>query len=139
MDDSQSNPVRCADCAFWRHVKESDGTCRRHAPDCAARSEEVAHWPQTRGYQGCGEGAPAAPAAPGLTCGNCVYWHRPAGGLAPFDRGDMPKSWWDRAGFCVRHAPKPLSEPGARAFWRATHDAEFCAEGHPRKRDATDT
>jgi hypothetical protein len=29
----------------------------------------------------------------------------------------------------VRHAPEPVSEPGPRAFWRVTQQADSCAEG----------
>jgi hypothetical protein len=137
LNDAQSKPVRCSECAFWRHKVAIDGSCHRHAPESGKNSEEVAHWPQTRRYQGCGDGEPATSPTPGSTCEFCVFWHRPAGGLRPFNRGDMPMSWWAQAGICVRHAPKPFSEPGARAFWRATSAAEGCGEGRPRNPDQT--
>ena len=116
-------------------MREHEGDCRRRAPDPATRAEQVAHWPQTHSHQWCGDGAVAASPTPGATCADCFYWRRPTGGLNPVDRGDMPMSWWARAGHCARHAPKPVSEPGARAFWRATHSVDACAEGRPRKRD----
>ena len=98
-------------------------------------AEQVAHWPQTHSHQWCGDGAVAASPAPGATCANCFYWRQPGGGLNPVDRGDMPMAWWAHAGYCARHAPRPVSEPGARAFWRATHAADACAEGQPGERD----
>jgi hypothetical protein len=132
LSDAAKDVVHCADCAFWRRGRENDGTCRRRAPEASARGEEVAHWPQTRGVQGCGDGASGAPPGEGSTCGECVYWRRPAHGFSPIDRGDMPMSWWAHAGYCGRHAPRPASEPGARAFWRATSSADGCGEGAPR-------
>jgi hypothetical protein len=55
------------------------------------------------------------------------------GGLNPVNRGDMPMAWCARAGLSARHAPLAV-EPGPRSFWRATQDADFCAEGSPRQR-----
>jgi hypothetical protein len=69
-------------------------------------------------------------------CVDCVVWRRPGLGLNPVSRGDMPMAWWARAGQCARHAPRPVSEPGPRAFWRATLGTDCCAEGEPRKSDA---
>jgi hypothetical protein len=129
MSDAPGPAVQCAGCAFWRHGRESEGVCRRRAPDTGARGEEVAHWPQTRAQQGCGDGVAAPTPSAAVTCGECVFWRRPAHGFSPVDRGDMPMSWWAHAGYCARHAPKPSSEPGARAFWRATSSADGCGEG----------
>ena len=56
------------------------------------------------------------------------------GRLIPVNRGDMPMAWWAKAGICARHAPSPISEPGPRAFWRATQNADFCGEGLGRER-----
>ena len=132
MDDRPKQLVFCTDCAFWRDDAHGEGLCRRRAPDASARSEEVAHWPQTRSLQGCGDGEAGVAASVGATCGECVFWRRPAHGFNPTDRGDMPMSWWAHAGYCGRHAPKPAAEPGVRAFWRATSSGDGCGEGAPR-------
>lgn len=129
MDNAAKVLVLCAECVYWRQGRDNDGTCRRRAPDASARGEDVAHWPQTRGSQGCGDGAAKTSDSVVATCGDCLFWRRPARGFSPFDRGDMPMSWWAHAGFCGRHAPKPTSEPGLRAFWRATSSADGCGEG----------
>ncbi len=134
MNDAPDSPANCANCVFWHRLREHEGDCRRRAPDVSVRAEQVAHWPLTHGHQWCGEGALAASPAPGSTCGDCLYWRHPEDGLNPVDRGDMPMSWWARAGYCVRRAPRPASEPGARAFWRATHIESSCGEGLPRDR-----
>ncbi|MGD0185299.1 MAG: hypothetical protein ABSC25_08610 [Roseiarcus sp.] len=136
MNDATGIPADCAHCAFWFRMREHEGICRRHAPESGMRSEEVAHWPLTHAHQWCAEGALAASPAPGSTCADCSYWRRPEGGLNPVDRGDMTMAWWTRAGNCAHHAPRPVSEPGARAFWRATHSADSCGEGLPRQADA---
>jgi len=135
LNDASDSPANCANCVFWHRLREHEGDCRRRAPRPATSAEQVAHWPQTHSYQWCGDGAVAASLAPGAACADCFYWRQPSGGLNPVDRGDMPMAWWARAGYCARHAPKPVSEPGARAFWRATHSADACAEGRPHKRD----
>ena len=95
--------------------------------------EQVAHFPQTNSRQWCGEGIAAPSLSLGTRCADCLYWRHPDGGLNPVNRGDMPMAWWARAGICGRHAPRPLSEPGPRAFWRATLDTDCCADGAPRK------
>jgi hypothetical protein len=128
-----SQPVRCLNCVFWLRLHDSEGVCRRRAPESGSRSEEVAHWPHTRGYQGCGDGAAALAPGQGSQCGECAFWHRPDQGFSPVDRGDMPWSWWVHAGYCVRHAPRPASGPGIRAFWRATSNADWCGEGAPQQ------
>ena len=129
MSDQPVRPVNCEACAFWRKLRDHEGLCARHAPETSVRPEEVAHWPQTHGWQGCGEGVAAEAGSIGSYCARCVYWRRPEGGLNPVNRGDMPAAWWAHAGICARHAPYPVSEPGPRAFWRATRDTDFCAEG----------
>jgi hypothetical protein len=125
----------CAGCAFWRRLRESEGLCCRRAPEVSNRPETAAHWPQTHSWQWCGEGIAAAPLSIGSHCADCVYWRRPLGGLNPVNRGDMPMSWWARAGICSRNAPRPISEPGPRAFWPASLDTDFCAEGLQRRHD----
>jgi hypothetical protein len=102
---------------------------RRTAP------QRSPHWPQTHGQQWCGEGVTAAPLSIGSRCADCVFWRHPDGGLNPVNRGDMPKVWWTHAGIWARHAPRPDSEPGPRAFWRATQDTDFCADGVAREQD----
>jgi hypothetical protein len=137
MIDEQARPANCASCAFWRKVREHEGVCSRHAPEPSSTPEQVAHWPQTHSRQWCGEGI-AAPSLPmGTRCADCVYWRHPDGGLNPVNRGDMPMAWWARAGICARNAPRSVSEPGPRAFWRATLETDSCAEGAPRAPEAT--
>jgi hypothetical protein len=133
MSDQPVKPANCAACAFWRKLREHEGLCVRHAPETSVHPDEAAHWPQTHGWQWCGEGVVAEATPIGAHCADCVYWRRPESGLHPINRRDMPMSWWERAGICGRHAPRPVSEPGPRSFWRATHDADFCAEGLPRR------
>jgi hypothetical protein len=121
---------RCDQCALWKITRPpSEGFCLRNAPRPCGAADGIAHWPTTHGRQGCGEfvEADSKPELP--ACGDCVFWHRPELGLQPVDRGDKPGSWWAQAGLCVRHAPRPVSEPGPRAFWCATHQGDSCAEG----------
>ena len=136
MSDEIVRPLNCAACAFWRKLRETEGLCGRHAPEASTHPEEAAHWPMTNARQGCGEGVAAASLSIGAHCGDCIYWRSPDGGLNPVNRGDMPRAWWAKAGICARHAPQPISEPGPRAFWRATQDTDFCADGSPRGRPA---
>lgn len=132
MSDGAARPDNCAACAFWRKLRENEGVCARHAPQASVTPEEAAHWPQTHGWQWCGEGRAAESHLIGARCADCLYWLHSEGGLHPVDRGDMPMSWWTHAGICARHAPHPVSEPGPRAFWRATHNTDLCAEGLAR-------
>lgn len=136
MIDHPLRPADCGACAFWRKLRESEGLCCRRAPEPSTKPEEAAHWPQTRGWQWCGEGVAAPSLSISTRCGDCAFWRQPQGGLNPLNRHDMPKAWWERAGLCARHAPQPVGEPGPRAFWRATLDTDCCAEGEPRKSDA---
>jgi|HubBroStandDraft_3_1064219.scaffolds.fasta_scaffold70530_3 hypothetical protein len=131
MSDHPAAPANCAACAFWRRLRENEGVCTRHAPQTSIHPEEAAHWPQTRSWQWCGEGVAAEALSIGAQCADCIYWRHSEGGLHPVNRGDMPMAWWAHAGICARHAPYPVSEPGPRAFWRATQDTDFCAEGLP--------
>ncbi len=135
MTDVAEQPENCGACAFWRRFRDNDGICGRWAPEASARPETVAHWPLTRQLEGCGDGVVAGPFSLGAHCAACVHWRRPALGLDPVNRGDMPMSWWARAGHCTRHAPRPMREPGPRGFWPATLDIDFCGEGAPRKTD----
>ena len=135
MTDQPLRPANCGSCAFWRKLRESEGMCCRHAPAAAHLPERVAHWPQTHSHQWCGEGIAAAPLSIGSRCADCIFWRRPELGLNPVNRGEMQMAWWKRAGLCTRNAPHPVSEPGPRAFWRATLDTDFCGEGVAR--DAT--
>ncbi len=132
MSDPAARPANCAACAFWRQIRDSEGVCSRHAPRASIRPEEAAHWPQTHSREWCGEGVAAEALSIGCRCADCRYWRHPDGGLNPVNRGDMPMAWWARAGICALHAPYPVSEPGPRAFWRATRDTDFCAEGLSR-------
>ena len=132
MSDPAARPANCAACAFWRQVRDSEGVCSRHGPQASTRPEEAAHWPQTHSREWCSEGVAAEALSIGCRCADCRYWRHPDGGLNPVNRGDMPMAWWARAGICALHAPYPASEPGPRAFWRATRDTDFCAEGLSR-------
>lgn len=135
MVSAETTAMRCDQCLYWTPARPSEGWCRRRAPRPGASADRVAHWPTTHGGQGCGEFAPcgeaaACPPSPAvLACGQCRYWRAGPDGLDPVDRADKPLSWWARAGHCLRHAPAPFADPGPRAFWRATHVADSCAEG----------
>jgi hypothetical protein len=131
MTNAPDRPSSCAHCVYWQKLRDNEGLCRRHAPDAAIRSEQVAHWPQTHAGQWCAEGSIAA--RPRAVCAACEFWRHVEGGLNPTDRGDMPMAWWTRAGLCVRHAPRPSSEPGTRGFWQATVDADSCGDGLVRE------
>jgi len=120
---------RCDQCLFWKMARPGEGRCIRRAPAAASESDRVAHWPTTHGGQGCGEFLPLVAARELVTCAQCRYWRKTAGGLQPVDRGDKHFQWWAQAGLCVRYSPEPVSEPGPRAFWRATHATDSCAEG----------
>lgn len=133
MTDEPVRPPNCGACAFWGKLRDNEGVCRRRAPEATKRPEAAAHWPLTRRIDGCGDGVAGAPLSLGADCANCLHWRRPEQGLRPVNRGDMPMSWWIRAGHCTRHAPRPDSEPGPRGFWPATLNSDFCAEGRPRK------
>jgi hypothetical protein len=131
MPDHRAGLTPCGGCARWRRMAGSIGTCRLHAPATGTTSAEVAHWPETDAAQGCGDAAPTAGAAPMVLCHDCLFWQEPSvgHGIVPVDRRDHPGAWWQLAGFCIRHAPTPAPDPGNRAFWRATHASDCCAEG----------
>jgi len=134
MTEPPSLPASCAGCAYWQQLREREGLCRRFAPRTSRHSDAVAHWPQTHSRQVCGDGV-AVNAPHGASCAACQYWRSSATGLNPVDRGDMLKSWWARAGHCVRHAPQPTSEPGPRGFWSVTADVDRCGEGVDRAQE----
>lgn len=122
----------CGGCRFWRAGAGTAGTCRRNAPASGNSPAEVAHWPETDRLDMCGEGIPAAAfAGQMVVCRHCLYWHETSAGqgLSPVNRRDHIKEWWLQAGYCVRHAPVPLAEPGCHGFWRVTHATDGCAEG----------
>ena len=135
MSTTLAQETSCARCAFWQKVRENEGLCRRRAPGAAYRADQVAHWPQTRADQGCGDGSDRTQAL-FCHCDDCVYWRRYKDGLHPMNRSDMPNSWWLNAGLCTRHAPTPITEPGPRAFWRATAASDGCGEGLSKKATA---
>jgi len=124
----------CTACAFWGRLNPTLGVCRRHAPCPVEGDAAVAHWSETRADQGCGDGEPGAGRAAMISCGACIYWMRPGAGglLAPTDFVDQPRAWWQQAGYCARHAPRPGHEPGARRVWLATHASDACGEGVAR-------
>jgi hypothetical protein len=121
----------CGDCIFWDHAQDGEGLCRRHAPTPSQKVDEVAHWPETRAENGCGEGAPVAERRP-VKCADCIYWNQPSGGLNPQRRRDETADWWRHGGHCLRLSPQPSPEPGARGFWRATSGNDSCGDGKAR-------
>jgi hypothetical protein len=135
MTNRSGRPIARPALSGASKLREDEGLCARHAPETSIRAEEPAHWPQTQRWLWCGEGVAAEALSIGFRCADCVYWRRPEHGLHPVNRGDMPMAWWAHAGLCARHAPYPVSEPGPRAFWRATQGTDFCAEGLPRNPD----
>ena len=135
MTEVANRPENCGACAFWRKLRDNDGICCRWAPQATNQPETVAHWPLTYRIDGCGDGVAAARVSPGAACAKCLHWRRPPRGLNPVSRGDMPMTWWARAGHCTRHAPRPVRDPGPRGFWPATLNSDFCAEGAPREGD----
>jgi hypothetical protein len=134
MTTTPEQVQNCRHCGFWQIVRDEDGVCRRRAPEATSRAEEIAHWPQTYGRQGCGDGVPAQEQT-FVKCSDCVFWRRYKGGLHPMNRADMPNSWWAHAGLCMRHAPRPMIEPGPRSFWRATAESDGCGEGVGAERE----
>jgi hypothetical protein len=121
---------KCGNCAFWGHVTDHTGVCRLRAPSPSDYRDEVAHWAQTFHDDYCGEWRAAGDGAPSATvCKKCVYWSYFEGGLTPVDRRDQLPDWWERAGHCLRYAPRPSEMPGHKAFWRATHENDGCFDG----------
>lgn len=118
---------RCSDCRFWERASGRSGLCRRHAPSPHQRKDEVVHWSETGGEDGCGEGMRGS--GPLVRCVDCLYWSQPGGGLNPQRRRDEPADWWQQAGHCFRYAPHPSPEPGARGFWRVTSGKDGCGDG----------
>jgi hypothetical protein len=121
----------CGDCAFWSKHGTHDGSCRRAAPQPSDGADQIAHWPVTTDRERCADGRARDPQRNALvTCGQCRFWHTSdQGGLDPQDRQDARREWWNSAGHCVRHAPRPSSNPGARGFWRATSTKDSCSQG----------
>jgi hypothetical protein len=120
----------CSYCLFWRLLRPKEGLCQRNAPN-AGDAEQIAHWPETHADQWCGAFETASSARVLTECGDCRFWRRPPNGFEPDDKSDKLASWWAKAGNCARHAPRPSSDPGPRAFWLATHATDQCAEGMP--------
>jgi len=131
LTEQSARPANCAACAHWRQQRDSEGFCTAHAPRASAEPETVAHWPQVHSWQWCGEGV-ATVYKVGVRCDECRFWYRPATGLNPSSRSDMPMAWWATAGLCLRHAPRPVAEPGPRTFWQATQGGDGCGEGVAR-------
>lgn len=125
-----SGLTHCNVCRFWENGV-IEGACRRHAPATAERSYEIARWPETRALDGCGEGETVNASEKGQVCRSCAYWHRPGNGIDPPRRSDRLGAWWTEAGFCRRYAPRPGSDIGMHAFWRATNAADHCFDGRP--------
>ena len=123
----------CDSCRFWQHGDTRSGFCRRHAPAASDRTTQVARWPETRAIDGCGEGEMDAARADILHCRACVFWQRPGVGIDPTHRGDHAGTWWQQAGWCRRFAPVPDIEIGTRAFWRVTHEQDYCFDGSARR------
>lgn len=123
----------CKSCAYWESINPMVGFCRSNSPGHGSSTDEVAHWPETAAYEGCGGGVDQTVSqAPIVRCRECVYWHQPTAGegLLPQDRKDRSMRWWEQAGHCRCRSPYPSSYPGHRGYWRVTHEADGCAEGH---------
>lgn len=125
--------TECRACAFW-DGETGGATCRRYAPGATFTPFEVARWPETQAGDACGDGRPRTEEGgpPRQRCETCAFWHRPGIGIDPGHRGDRLRSWWQHAGYCRRHAPRPGGDIGEHAFWRATHASDHCFEGRPR-------
>jgi hypothetical protein len=135
MERSSRQVVRCHECACWAELNQLDGSCRRHAPNTSDTVDEVAHWPLTHLDDQCGEAIAAQTATRrGVKCNDCVYWRRPSGGLFPYGRRDQLSEWWKQAGRCTRFSPWPSPNPGARAYWRATHETDGCFDGEAKEK-----
>lgn len=134
MDDAPPFVETCSKCAFWEHAGEKSGICRRLAPMPTLGTDDIAHWPLTYPFEGCGEGK-AAGTSPNSTlvrCGACIFW-RPVGvTFRPMQMNEQFANWWKQAGHCARFAPKPSPVPGIRTFWCATNSADYCGEGRPK-------
>jgi hypothetical protein len=125
--------IKCQTCRFWHGQDARAGVCRRYAPLAGDTPFDVARWPETRSGDGCGEGSGATVDDPArLTCGTCRFWDRPGIGIDPARRGDHLQAWWQQAGWCRRHAPRPGIAIGEHAFWRVTHASDHCFEGRPK-------
>ena len=129
--------VRCAKCVFWSPFNAAVGVCRRRAPRPIVGSdhETVAHWPETFAEEGCGDGQVKSAAGTGLLhCQSCLFWMQgsPDGGLEPINYNEQTRAWWRNAGRCVRRAPEPLANPGARLVWPATHAQDGCGQSAAR-------
>ena len=64
------------------------------------------------------------------SCADCIFWHRPEGGLTPDDPNPSAdvRAWWSQAGECRRHAPGVTL--GRRiAQWHVTSSAGWCGDG----------
>jgi hypothetical protein len=122
---------RCGDCAFWTPDGAHDGFCRHRAPCPTEVASQIANWPRTNERERCGDGALRDPETPAMvSCGRCRFWQPNAGGgLDPVNKHDKRRAWWETAGYCVRHAPAPSSDPGCRGFWQVTGINDACAEG----------
>jgi hypothetical protein len=133
MERTSRNIVTCNQCACWADLKVRDGNCRRHAPGVGETVDEVAHWPLTHSNDQCGDGIIAQAGRRGVICAACTYWRRPPEGLFPYGRRDQLSEWWKHAGHCTRFAPWPSPNPGARAYWRATHETDGCFDGEAKE------
>lgn len=132
MTETVTSLLRCQDCAFWESRNAQVGVCRASAPTQGKVIDEVAHWPETDALEGCGDGvAHHGNPKQFVRCGGCAFWHQPhpGDGLQPLDRKDHASKWWEQAGHCRRHKPRPSSKPGHRGFWRVVNESDGCTEG----------
>lgn len=135
--------VTCRSCVFWKSFDpraQLSGTCHRHAPMPSHLVDDTSYWPETLADDACAEGVAAASnlEQTAITlCRDCMFWFRRAGqhGLIPEHRGDLSRAWWQDAAYCARHAPMPESHV-SRSHWRATHAADGCGDGKPKRPDA---
>lgn len=137
-------PEACEDCVVYRG---EESRCHRHAvsPMEAGFGEmepEPVVWPQVSPTDHCGAGGDRR--QPGelsfVTCGSCLYWHRPGGqGVRPkYGHKKLPE-WWAESGYCRPHAPYPTTERNRRVVWRGvTHRSEGCGDGFDKSKAEED-
>ena len=112
LNDAPESPADCANCVFWRRLREHEGDCRRRAPEPAPVAPNRS---RTGRRPTAINGAATAPSPRrprrARLAPTVFYWRHPEGGLNPVDRGDMPMAWW-----ALRRL---LRAPRAKAGFRA--------------------
>ena len=105
---------------------------RDAAPGPGEREFTRSHWPHVRKTALCGAGVRIIDRQ-WLRCFDCIHWVWPLPAGHTGGRQHKSKEWWDGAGLCTAHAPRPGTEEGERAYWRVTHETEDgCGDGEPK-------